>query len=68
MQKRIKSQSESPSPIWHLDEATQINGRMDYIWRAVDDKGTVLDVVVQHRRNTKAAVRLLRKLLKNQDI
>ena len=39
---------------------------MVYFWRPVDDEGTVLDVVVQRRRNTKAAMRLLRKLLKNQ--
>ena len=67
--KRIKSRSESPSPIWHLDEVyTKINGRMVYLGRAVDDEGTVLDVVVQRRRNTKAATRLLRKLLRNQHI
>ena len=53
---RIKSRSEAPSPVWHLDEAyTKIDGKMVYLWRAVDDEGTVLDVVVQHRRNTKAA-------------
>ena len=39
---------------------------MVYLWRAVDDEGTVLDIVVQRRRNTKAALRLLRKLLRNQ--
>ena len=65
--KRIKSRSEPPSPVWHLDEVyTKINGKMVYLWRAVDDEGTVLDVVVQRRRNTKAATRLLRKLLRNQ--
>ena len=67
--KRIKSRSESSSPVWHLDEVyTKINGRMVYLWRAVDDERTVLDVVVQQRRNTKAATRLLRKLLRNQGI
>ena len=67
--KRIKSRSESPSPVWHLDEVyTKIDGRMVYLWRAVDDEGTVLDVVVQRRRNTKAATGLLRKLLKNQGV
>ena len=67
--KRIKSRSESPSPVWHLDEVyTKINGKMVYLWRAVDDEGTILDVVVQKRRNTKAATRLLRKLLRNQSI
>ena len=67
--KRIKFRSENPSPVWHLDEVyTKINGKMVYLWRAVDDEGTVLDVVVQRRRNTKAATRLLRKLLRNQGI
>ena len=41
---------------------------MVYLWRAVDDEGTVLDIVVQSRRNKKAAMRLLRKLLKNSGI
>ena len=39
-----------------------------WLWRAVDDEGEVLDVLVQKRRNTRAASRLLRKLLKNQGI
>ena len=67
--KRIKSRSEPPSPVWHLDEIyTKIGGKMVYLWRAVDDEGTVLDVIVQRRRNTKAATRLLRKLLRNQGV
>ena len=67
--KRIQCQSEAPSPVWHLDEVyTKIDGKMVYLWRAVDDEGTVLDVVVQRRRNAKAATRLLRKLLKNQGV
>ena len=67
--KRIKSRSEPPSPVWHLDEVyTKINGKMVYLWRTVDNEGTVLDIVVQRKRNTKAAMRLLRKLLRNQDI
>ena len=62
--KRIRSRSENPSPIWHLDEVyTKINGKMVYLWRAVDNEGTVLDIVIQRRRNTHAAMRLLRKLL-----
>ena len=67
--KRIKPTRERPSPVWHLDEVyTKIGGEMVYLWRAVDDEGTVLDVIVQRRRNTKAAMRLLRKLLKNQGV
>ena len=65
--KRIRSRSENPSPVWHLDEVyTRIAGKMVYLWRAVDVGGTVLDVGVQHSRNTKAATRLLGKLLRNQ--
>ena len=41
---------------------------MVYLWRAVDDEGTVLDIVVQSRRDKKAAKRLLRKLLKNSGV
>ena len=44
--KRIKSRFQNPSPRWHLDEVyTKINGKMIYLWRAVDDEGTVLDIV-----------------------
>jgi len=41
---------------------------MLHLWRAVDDEGTVLDIVIQRRRNKKAATLLLRKLLKNQGV
>jgi transposase-like protein len=52
-----------------LDEVyIKINGKMAYLWRAADEEGRALDVVVQRRRNTKAATRLLRKLLKNQGV
>ena len=67
--KRIKAGSPNPTTVWHLDEVfTNINGKMVYLWRAVDDEGTVLDIVVQSRRNKKAAMRLLRKLLKNNGV
>ena len=50
---------------WHLDEVViSIAGGKHWLWRAVDQHGTVLDVLVQSRRNAKAAERLLRKLLK----
>jgi len=41
-----------------------IGGRRMYLWRAVDDEGEVLDILVQSRRNKAAAVKLLRKLMK----
>jgi len=43
----------------------KIAGRRMYLWRAVDDEGEVLDVLVQKRRNKDAALNLLRKLLRN---
>jgi len=53
---------------WHLDEMfVSINGKRMYLWRAVDSEGEVLDILVQSRRNKKAALKLMRKLLKKQD-
>ena len=43
-----------------------IAGNKQWLWRAVDQNGFVLDVLVQSRRNAKAAKRLMRKLLKKQ--
>jgi putative transposase len=51
----------------HLDEvAISIAGKKHWLWRAVDQHGVVLDILVQSRRNAKAATRLLRKLLRKQ--
>ena len=50
---------------WHLDEVfVKINGITGYLWRGIDQHGNVLDVLVQSRRNAKAAKRFFRKLLK----
>ncbi|MDL2403113.1 IS6 family transposase [Rhizobium mayense] len=52
---------------WYLDEVViSIRGKMHRLWRAVDQDGFVLEVLVQSRRNVKAAKRLMRKLLKGQ--
>src|SRR5215203_6143656 len=52
---------------WHLDEVeVKIAGQKHWLWRAVDQTGMVLDVLVQRRRDKRAATRLLRKLLKKQ--
>src|ERR687897_1333870 len=52
---------------WHLDEvALKIAGKKHWLWRAVDQSGVMLDVLVQRRRDKQAAKRLLRKLLKKQ--
>ena len=51
----------------HLDEVfVSINGRIMYLWRAVDCEGEVLDLLIQSRRNKTAALKLMRKLLKTQ--
>ena len=47
----------SPTGRWHLDEVVvKIGGRRMYLWRAVDDEGEVLDVLVQKRRNKQAVL------------
>ncbi len=52
---------------WHMDEVViTISGVKHWLWRAVDQNGMVLDILVQSRRDTRAAKRLLCKLLKRQ--
>ena len=52
---------------WFLDEVfVTIRGRRQYLWRAVDQDGDLLDILVQSRRDRRAAVRFLRKVLKGQ--
>jgi putative transposase len=61
----LRKRRPRPHAIWHLDEAyLKIDGRMVYLWRAVDAEGEVLDVLVQSKRNKAAALKLMRKLLK----
>ena len=56
-----------PTGTWHMDEMViSIQGRRLYLWRAVDSEGEVLDLLVQPKRDTKAALRLMRKLLRKQ--
>ncbi len=65
--RRIAKGRPRPNCRWHLDEVfILINGRRLFLWRAVDDEGEVLDVLVQSRRNKKAALKLMRKLLRKQ--
>lgn len=50
---------------WHLDEVVlPINGKKYWLWRAVNNRGDVLDILIQSRRNNRAAGRFLRKLFK----
>nr|WP_314525241.1 IS6 family transposase [uncultured Brevundimonas sp.] len=67
--RRLKKRRPSPSPRWHLDEMVcWIGGRRMYLWRAVDDEGEVLDLVVQRRRDNDAALKILGRLLRNQPV
>src|ERR1044072_9930393 len=52
---------------WHLDEVClMIGGTKHWLWRAVDQDGIVLDVLVQSRRDKRVAKRLLRKPLNRE--
>ena len=65
----LRTSRPAPSARWHLDEmVVRIGGKIMFLWRAVDDEGEVLDMLVQKRRNRAAAFKLLRKLLKNQGV
>src|SRR3712207_2555166 len=64
---RIRRRLPRAGDKWHLDEVViKIAGLKHWLWRAVDQTGLVLDVLVQSRRDKRAATRLLRKLLKRQ--
>jgi len=64
---RIRRRLPCAGDKWHLDEvAIKIAGKKHWVWRAVDQDGIVLDILVQSRRDKGAAKRLLRKLLKRQ--
>src|ERR1700737_4913954 len=65
--RRLRQRRPRPSDRWHLDEmVVRIAGKRMYLWRAVDHEGEVLDMLVQRRRDSRAALRLMRKLLKGQ--
>jgi transposase-like protein len=65
--RKLRQGRPRPSARWHLDEmVVRIAGKRMYLWRAVDHEGEVLDMLVQRRRDTQAAHRLGRKLLKKQ--
>jgi len=65
----IRRARSTPSDYWHLDEMViVIRGRHYWLWRAVDNEGEVLDFLVQSRRNAKATLKLMGKLLKKQGV
>jgi putative transposase len=64
-QKRFDRMRAFSSWRWHVDEVfVKINGERHYLWRAVDHEGEVLEAVVTKRRNKKAALKFLRKLMR----
>ena len=65
--RNLRASRPRPSDRWHLDEmVVSIGGKRQWLWRAVDSEGEVLDLLVQSRRDKKAAVRLMRRLLRKQ--
>jgi transposase-like protein len=67
--RRLRRSRPRPSNRWHLDEmVVRIAGKHMYFWRAVDDGGEVLEILVQRRRDKCAAVKLMRKLLRKQGV
>ena len=63
--RRLQRTRGACSHIWHLDElCLMINGQRSWLWRAVDDAGEVLDILIQRRRSARAAKRFFRKRLK----
>jgi putative transposase len=65
--RRLRRRQGRLGDTWHLDELfVTIQGRQQYLWRAVDQDGDVIDILVQPRRDRRAAERFFRKLLKGQ--
>jgi putative transposase len=63
--RNLRQRRPRPSDRWHLDEmVVRIAGKHIYLWRAVDHEGEVLDMLAQRRRDKRAALRLMRKLLR----
>ena len=65
--RNLRRRRPTPSDTWHLDEMViVIRGKRHWLWRAVDNEGEVLDFLVQPKRDARAAMKLIRKLLKRQ--
>ena len=66
--KKLRKQQGRLGDLWYLDEVfVSIGGKRQYLWRAVDQDGDTIDVMVQSRRNKRAALRFFRKLFKRQE-
>lgn len=61
---RLRKRRPKPGDTWHMEEVyLKISGELFYLWRAVDQHGVVLDILVQERRNATAAKRFFKRLL-----
>jgi putative transposase len=62
--RRLRRRCPQPSDRWHLDEMVlRMAGKRMYLWRSVDHEGEVLDMPVQRRRDSRAALRLMARRL-----
>jgi putative transposase len=62
--RKLRQRRPKPGDTWHLDEVfLKIGGKLHYLWRAVDQDGVVLDILVQSLRNATAAKRFFKRLL-----
>ena len=67
--KKLKRRQGRLGDTWYMDEVfIKINDKRQYLWRAVDQDGDVIDILVQSRRNKKAALRFFRKMLKYEGV
>ena len=65
--RKLKKRQGRLGDTWYLDEVfITIQGEQQYLWRAVDQDGDTIDILVQRRRNQRAAERFLRRILKGQ--
>ena len=63
--RRVAHMRGYPQWRWHLDEVfVKVNGKLCYLWRAVDHEGEVLEAVVTSKRNKAAALKLLKRIMK----
>ncbi len=65
--RKLKKRQGRLGDVWHIDEVfVTIQGQRQYLWRAVDQDGDTIDILVQRRRNQRAAERFFRRLIKGQ--
>ena len=67
-ERRVAHMTGYPQWRWHLDEVfVRVNGKLCYLWRAVDHEGEVLETVVTARRDKAAAVKFLKRIIEKYE-